>query len=252
MKDTRFNIENEVGFPRGKQQSTPKIVFYSVKVSFSIEKKLEIPFLQCKRWFSKKNTRFNIENEVGFPRGRQQSTPYFTVKVSFSIEKIQKTRFSSVKYGFLRKIQYLTSKTRLVFRVEYSSLHRILPCKSQFFYRKKLENPFFQCRWFYKRQFFYRKNLEIPFLQCKRRFSTKNTRFNIENEVGFPCGIQQSTQNIVFYRVKVSFSIEKIQKSGFSSVKYGFLRKIQDLTSKTRLVFLLEYSSLHEKQYFTV
>ena len=127
---------------RGKQYSTPKIVFLQCKSQFFYRKKLEIPFSQWKRWFSNKKTRFNIANEVFLVENSalHQKQYFYSVKVSFSTERIQKSCFSSGKDGFLRKIQDLTSKTRLCsWKIVLYTKNSILQCKSQFFYRKKLE-----------------------------------------------------------------------------------------------------------------
>ena len=100
---------------REKEYFTYEIVFYSGNLSFS-------------GFFSSGNDRFVKKIQVltaktKFSRGKKYFTPvivFYSGNIIFSREKLVEIRFfSSEKYRFVRKIQFLTAKTRFSRGKEY-------------------------------------------------------------------------------------------------------------------------------------
>ena len=147
--------------------------YFIVESSVFLEKNFQkIRFFQSKTTvFFQKNASFNIENEVFLYKRVLYCTSeivFYSVNLNFSQFSKRKTSrksfFSSGKHRFVRKIQFLKSKTR------FSSIKEYITSEIVFY----SGNLSFSKENFQKISFFQWKN---------NRFFQKNTIFKIENEV---------------------------------------------------------------------
>ena len=231
--------------------------YFIVETSVFLEKNFyKIRFFQWKTPFCQKNTIFKTENEV-FQYKRVlyiSEIVFYSGNLNFPREKLLENTFFPGKHRFVRKIQFLKSKTRfssikeyftseivfyscnLSFSKENFQKIRFFQWKTTVFFRKNasfnIENEVF----LYKRVLyctseivFYSGNLGFPRenfykisffpVENNRFFSQKNASFNIENEVFLYKRVLYCKSEIVFYSVNLNFSREKLLENPFFPVE---------------------------------